>query len=179
MRRRRARRCPLCQVVRVIPKPRACFRTHPTLCKWAGYLKFIFQVAFLHPIYRLLLGACRVCAVGAHAVARYAKLAVIPKPRACVPHTPYMVCNGRGYLKPPEHLCLPGKNLSGWLKLCALSFPCSPGLAGPLFIHLPFTCSNKIALMLPAGFVYTSPCIIKAGLEFDPCRFHGGKLCLT
>jgi succinyl-coA ligase [ADP-forming] subunit beta len=47
------------------------------------------------------------------------------------------------------------------------------------FIHLPFTCSNKIALMLPAGFVYTSPCIIKAGFEFDPCRFHGGKLCLT
>ena len=102
------------------------FCTHPTLCKWAGYLKFIFQVAFLHPLYRLLLGACRVCAVGAHAVARYAKLAVIPKPRACVPHTLYMVCNGRGYLKPPEHLCLPGKNLSGWLKLCALYFPSFP-----------------------------------------------------
>lgn len=33
--------------------------------------------------------------------------------------------------------------------------------------------------MLAAGFVYTSPCIIKAGFEFDPCRFHGGKLCLT
>ena len=53
-----------------------------------GYLKF--QVAFLYPTYRLLFfGACRVCAAGAHAVARYAKLPVIPKPRACILHSPY------------------------------------------------------------------------------------------
>ena len=37
-----------------------------------------------------------------------------------------MACDGKGYLKPPEHLCLPGKNLSGYLKLCALSSLYSP-----------------------------------------------------
>ena len=29
------------------------------------------------------------CAAGAHAVARYAKLPVLFQPRACVPHAPY------------------------------------------------------------------------------------------
>ena len=52
-----------------------------------GYLKF--QVAFLHPIYRLPLGACKVCAAGTHAVARYAKLPVLFQPRACILHAPY------------------------------------------------------------------------------------------
>ena len=62
--------------------------TLPMLLFRLGYLKF--QVAFFYPTYRLLFfGACRVCAAGAHAVARYAKLPVLFQPRACVPHTPY------------------------------------------------------------------------------------------
>ena len=62
-----------------------------------GYLKF--QGAFFYPTYRLLFfGACRVCAAGAHAVARYAKLPVIPKPRACFRTHP-TPCKWAGYLK--------------------------------------------------------------------------------
>ncbi|WP_156503788.1 hypothetical protein [Eikenella halliae] len=40
-------------------------------------------------------GACRVCAAGAHAVARYAKLPVLFQPRACILHTPYTPQMGR------------------------------------------------------------------------------------
>ena len=46
--------------------------------------------------YRKVRTVCRVRTAGTHAVARYAKLLVIPKPRACVPHTPY---KWAGYLK--------------------------------------------------------------------------------
>ena len=65
--------------------------TLPMLPFRLGYLKF--QVAFLHPIYRLLLGGGRVCAAGAHTVAR-----IIPA--ACV-LSAYTLhgCNGKGYLK--------------------------------------------------------------------------------
>ena len=50
--------------------------TLPMLPFRLGYLKF--QVAVLYLTYRLLFfGACRVCAAGAHAVARYAKLPVL------------------------------------------------------------------------------------------------------
>ena len=50
--------------------------TLPMLPFRLGYLKF--QVAFLYPTYRLLFfGVCRVCAAGAHAVARYVKLPVL------------------------------------------------------------------------------------------------------
>ena len=39
-----------------------------------------------------------VCAAGAHAVARYAKLPVLFQPRACILHTPYAL-QMAGYLK--------------------------------------------------------------------------------
>ena len=69
--------------------------TLPMLPFRLGYLKF--QVAFFYPTYRLLffLGACRVCAEGAHAVARYAKLPVLFQPRACAPHTPCTAAMGK------------------------------------------------------------------------------------
>ena len=67
--------------------------TLPMLPFRLGYLKF--QVAFLYPTYRLLFGVCRVCAAGAHAVARYAKLPVLFQPRACILHTPYALQMGR------------------------------------------------------------------------------------
>ena len=71
--------------------------TLPILLFRLGYLKF--QGAFFYPTYRLLFfGACRVCAAGAHAVARYAKLPVIPA--ACVRSARTLHgCDGKGYLK--------------------------------------------------------------------------------
>ena len=71
--------------------------TLPMLPFRLGYLKF--QVAFLHPTYRLLFfGVCRVCAAGAHAVARYAKLLLFQmRVRAfCTPPPPR---KWAGYLK--------------------------------------------------------------------------------
>ncbi|WP_392423207.1 hypothetical protein ACF3NW_07485 [Eikenella halliae] len=53
------------------------------------------------------------CAAGAHAVVRYAKLPVLfpSRVRAFCTHPAWL--QWKGYLKPPEHLCLPGKKSFG------------------------------------------------------------------
>ena len=72
--------------------------TLPMLPFRLGYLKF--QLAFLYQTYRLLFfGACRVCAAGAHAVARYAKLPVLFPSRVRAFRTLPTPCKWAGYLK--------------------------------------------------------------------------------